>query len=117
MEKNWKPLLNNYEISDHGDILSKKYNKLLKPWLSGKGYHRIDLGRGTRKSVHRLVAEMFIPNPENKPTVNHKNHDKTDNRASNLEWMTYKEQTAHDIKCGRKKMIKGTNGKFEKQSH
>ena len=52
-------------------------------------------------SVHRLVAELFIPNPNNLPIVNHKNFVRSDNRVSNLEWVTAKENVDHAIKDGR----------------
>ena len=114
MEKIWKPLLDNYDISSDGEIYSRKYKRLLSPWLSGKGYVKIDLGRNVRDYIHRLVAETFIDNPENKPTVNHKNHNKLDNRVENLEWMTYKEQTADDIRLGLRGIENGPNGKYRK---
>lgn len=66
-------------------------------------------------NVHRLVAEAFIPNPENKPCVNHKNGNKLDNRASNLEWVTYKENTKHRFIVLRQHGAH--KGKFGEKSH
>lgn len=56
---------------------------------------QINLGVRRRTYVHRLVAEAFLPNPENKPVVNHMNSDPRDNRVENLEWATYSENLLH----------------------
>lgn len=76
---------------------------LMKISLDEDGYPQVGLTKnhhGDNHAVHRLVAEAFIPNPENKPTVNHKNGNKQDNNVNNLEWATVLEQNHHAIKTG-----------------
>lgn len=89
----------NYFVTDTGDVY--RGHKKLKMMDTGTGYRRVSIGYedGERKEhlVHRLVAIAFIPNPENKPVVNHKDCDKTNNNVDNLEWVTYRENTLHAI--------------------
>ena len=98
----------NYLVSNTGMVKSIFPNKekILKQYDNGKGYMSVGIGRSNRKYVHRLVAEAFIDNPENKKTVNHKNGIKNDNRVENLEWNTYKENNMHSIKFLRVKPFK-----------
>lgn len=78
------------------EILNEPVRKL-KSWNDTKGYPQVDLG--VRKiKIHRLVALAFIPNPQNKQTVNHIDCDKTNNSVSNLEWLTNAENMKHAIK-------------------
>lgn len=90
----------NYFITDKGIVFSSYFNKvkILKYGKSKDGYCTVQLWknkRGYTKRINRLVAEAFIPNPENKPEVNHKNGIKTDNRVKNLEWVTRSENMKH----------------------
>ena len=85
-----------YEVSDQGRVKSLNYNhtgteKILKPRKDSCGYLQVWLSKDGQKKmslVHRLVAKAFIQNPNNLETVNHKDEVKTNNVASNLEWMS-----------------------------
>ena len=84
-----------YEVSDQGRIRRKSTHKIINPGVTELGYYRIRLRTKERTyknfRVHRLVALAFIPNPENKPEVDHINHIRNDNRACNLRWLTHAE--------------------------
>lgn len=74
--------------------VKNKHGRILKPEYSNKGYACVILrknGNNYKFRVHRLVADLFIPNPENKSEVNHKDENKSNNEVSNLEWCTRKE--------------------------
>lgn len=85
-----------YEVSSMGYIRSKR--GVLKPSKTNTGYYRVSLaskGKSKNASVHRTVALAFVPNPLGLPAVNHKDGNKLNNAASNLEWVTYQQNTHH----------------------
>lgn len=92
----WKPVVGyegRYSVSDTGRIYSHISQRELTPSLGNNGYYGVEITdgeKGKRKSIHRLVAEAFIPNPNNFPFVNHKDEVKTNNLVENLEWCTAK---------------------------
>lgn len=88
MEEIWKEThrRKGYEISNLGRV--RHNGRVLKPFYNSKRYRVIRLGRKACCTVHRLVAECFIPNPESLPQINHKDENKQNNVVSNLEWCT-----------------------------
>lgn len=87
----------NYSVSNFGNVKNNKTNKLMRQNVKG-GYCCLSLVNNKKNytfRVHRLVALAFIPNPDNKPTVNHKDKNKCNNKLENLEWMTIVEQMQH----------------------
>lgn len=93
-------IVNDCGINDK-TVYSLKRKKFLKPCLSNTGYYVLALG-GKRYTLHRLIATLFIPNPQDKPCIDHINGDRTDNRVENLRWCTYKENNNNPIYIERK---------------
>lgn len=113
MEEIWKDIKGYeglYQVSNLGNVRSfprkgthSKEITILKYEFNHKGYKQVGLTKKCKvhtKRIHRLVAETFISNPENKLQVNHINGDKTDNRVENLEWCTNEYNMAHSWKIG-----------------
>ena len=103
-----------YYVSKCGKVFGCKGDEM-KQSVTNRGYKRITLsinGKEERWSVHRLVALLFVPNPEQKPQVNHVDGNKENNDASNLEWYTTSKNNKHAFRTGLKKnLVKGKYGK------
>lgn len=119
-----------YQVSNLGRIKSlekmvvsknhsiqKRKERIIKSSPNNRGYLKIGLSKNNKRKfyrVHRLVAQAFIPNPDNKPEVNHINEIKTDNRVENLEWMTRKENCNYGTALERMVNTKIEKGIIEK---
>lgn len=114
LDKEWKVL--NYKSKKY--VTVKMKSKILKCSISHCGYKQAQLsknGKIVSKTIHRLVAEAFIPNPDNLPCVNHIDCNKMNNNVDNLEWCTYSYNEKHAFKNGLLKIH--TKGKFSKDSY
>lgn len=93
-----------YQVSNLGNVRSSKTKQNIYYSDTNKGYFRVNLYKNKKRksySIHRLVAEYFLDNPNNYPCVNHKDCNKKNNRVDNLEWCTYKYNNnykGHNIK-------------------
>lgn len=110
-----------YQISNHGNVRSldrvikEKTGKtqtikgrVLKQRINPSGYYYVGLRKNSRKAtfaVHQLVAQAFLDNPDNKPTVNHIDGNKLNNSVANLEWSTYSENLEHAYKTGLRRAV------------
>lgn len=129
MNETWKPVRGYeglYEVSDWGNVRSLNYRrtgmvKLLKQRTNQFGYQVIGLnydGKQHFNQVHRLVAEAFIPNPYNKPEVDHINTNRTDNRVENLRWVTKKENGNNPLTLKHiSDVVKGENHPLYGKNH
>lgn len=98
----WKEIKDypNYYVSKEGEVFSSKTNKVISQSINTGGYRTVNIsvdGKSKRVLVHRLVAEAFIPNPENKPVVNHIDCNRSNANVDNLEWVTYSENSIHMV--------------------
>jgi hypothetical protein len=92
------PIHKGYFITEDGKVFSSHTNKFLSQEIDRSGYKIVTLRKYNKHfKVHRLVAETYIPNQENKPQVNHIDRNRSNNNLSNLEWVTSKENAMHKV--------------------
>ena len=107
---NKKEFGDNYIIFENGDIFNK-YNKKLSPCDNGKGYLMVNVninGKRTCKTVHRLLGEAFLPNPNNYSDINHIDGNRQNNALENLEWVTHGQNIKHSYNLNNRTAL-GTN--------
>lgn len=104
MEEVWKeiPGFNGvYEISNVGNLRNSKTGKIIKPYINNTGYYIYNLwqkGKQYKFLAHRLIAQAFIPNPNNYPEIDHIDGKPENNRVENLRWVTHKENSNTEIR-------------------
>jgi len=97
------PGIEHYLACSSGRLFSLRKKKYLKPYNNNSGYPTVSIweqGKRSTELVSRFIAKAFVPNPNNKPTVNHKDGIKTNNAPANLEWATRSENSQHMIDNG-----------------
>lgn len=102
-------------ISDRGVVVNTTTNTTLSPYTNNKGYLLVDLscdGERKRCLVHRLVAQAFIPNPDNLPVVMHLDNNTKNPNANNLQWGTYSDNNKQAVREGRMIVPKPDNRKY-----
>lgn len=105
---------NNYSISKNGQIRNDITGKIKADRINSRGYSLVDLysnGERQTERVHRLVADTFIPNPDDKPQVNHRDGNKRNNSVENLEWCTASENMQHAFDTGLSKPTRSMLGR------
>ena len=110
-----RPVFNGkYLVDDLGRVWSNKNQQYLAGHENANGYIQVDLynenGKRNKLSVHRIVAEAFIPNPKNKPWINHKDSNRSNNNLDNLEWATPTDNQYHAWSEGKRSNTKSSSG-------
>lgn len=99
----YKRFIKDYIVYENGDIFSEKRNKFISKRIHKNGYLYCEPYINNKKGryyIHQIVAKSFIPNPESKPQINHKDGNKINNHVLNLEWVTCQENIIHAHKLG-----------------
>lgn len=123
MEEVWKTINiegfeDTYQISNKGRVHNMNTGRFPNGSYTHDGYNKFVLQKGGKQKrfmVHRLVALHFIPNPENKETVNHKDGNKLNNNVENLEWATRSENELHSFRVLGKVAYQPMKGRFGKE--
>lgn len=108
----------NYEVSKLGQVRNRKTGRILKPGNDKDGYHHVNLykeGKQKTCKVHRLVANAFIPNPENKTQVDHIDSYKTNNKINNLRWVSHQQNSFNSLKTNKQTSSKFKGVSFHKR--